>query len=106
LQAAQSLSERCVSGSASILNHAMLQESRKAINQSIKIERLTLLAFFFAPLGFLTSFFGMNFSQFGQGTLSVWIFFTAMVPVLMLSATVLFWRRLLSLLFSKHRRQT
>ncbi|KAF2967538.1 hypothetical protein GQX73_g6023 [Xylaria multiplex] len=42
-------------------NRVMLEESRRAINKADRLERLTLLAFFFLPLSLTTSFFGSNF---------------------------------------------
>ena len=64
---ARGLVERCSRGTEMIVNGAQLQESRNAIAQGGKIEKLTLLAFFFVPLTFTSGIFGMDFSQFGPG---------------------------------------
>jgi hypothetical protein len=55
---------------------AALSESRKSIRQADSIRRLTLLAFVFVPLNFVTSFFGMNTKEFGTGKVKLWICFT------------------------------
>ncbi|KFY83753.1 hypothetical protein V500_09918, partial [Pseudogymnoascus sp. VKM F-4518 (FW-2643)] len=66
LNRARSLSIQYKEGMEYIQNSAMLYESRKAIEQARGVARLTLLAFFFIPLGFTTSFFGMNFQELGD----------------------------------------
>lgn len=41
-------------------------------------DRLTIIAFIFIPLSFATSFFGMNFRQFGTSQLNIgWFFLLA-----------------------------
>lgn len=52
-------------------NLAVVAESREAIDQA---ECLTLLATVFIPLSFVTSLFGMDFREPGQGPLSFWVF--------------------------------
>jgi hypothetical protein len=61
-----------------------VEESRISIQQAEKMARLTEIATFFIPLSFTTGFFGMNFSQFGQGVLSLWLY-----PVLSFALIVL-----------------
>ena len=94
LDRARGLVERCSRGTEMIVNGAQLQESRNAIAQAGKIEKLTLLAFFFVPLTFTSSIFGMNVSQFGQGNTGIWLFFVTALPVLLLSTMLLFWDRI------------
>ncbi|KAK0511027.1 hypothetical protein JMJ35_006579 [Cladonia borealis] len=88
---AKSLSERCSQGTNVIMNNSMLAESKKAIEQAEGLRKLTLVAFFYIPLSFTTSFFGMNFKQLGQGDLSVWVWFIASGPVLIISICFLLW---------------
>jgi Mg2+ and Co2+ transporter CorA len=85
------LADKCVEGTTIIVNHAMLEGSRKAIHQAERSGRLTLLAFFFLPLSFTTSFFGMNFIELGTGKLSIWYAFAISVPVLLFSVAMCFW---------------
>ncbi|KAJ5406073.1 hypothetical protein N7465_007357 [Penicillium sp. CMV-2018d] len=69
------LSEQCSRGMQVVMNNAMVKESRDAIIQAEGVAKLTRLAFIFVPLSFTASFFGMNFAQFGQGSLHIWIWF-------------------------------
>lgn len=80
-----SLSEKCHRGMQVVMNNTMILESEKAIAQTERAHKLTLLAFIFIPLSFTSSFFGMNFSQFGQGTLSIWLWFATSLPVFLIS---------------------
>jgi CorA-like Mg2+ transporter protein len=70
-----------------------LEESRKSIEaanlsielskESIKladgVKRLTQLAFFFIPLSFVTSFFGMNMRELNADQISLWMFFVTAI---------------------------
>ena len=53
---------------------------------TLKDSRITLVGIVFIPLSFATSFFGMNFAQFGAGVLHIGYFF----PVAGLSGLVAF----------------
>ncbi|KAK0721315.1 hypothetical protein B0T21DRAFT_414510 [Apiosordaria backusii] len=70
---ARKLEAQCLEGVSIITNGVMLQESRKAIDTGEQTKTVTLLAFFYLPLALATSFFGMNFVELGQGTLTIWI---------------------------------
>ncbi|KAE8453866.1 hypothetical protein EG329_007642 [Mollisiaceae sp. DMI_Dod_QoI] len=94
LQKAEYMVGQCSEGVAYIANAAMLQESRNATEQAHSVHRLTLAAFFFLPLSLTTLLFGMNFVEFGAGTLKIWIFFVVMVPILVLSVVICFWDRI------------
>ena len=73
LELCRSLSRRCLEGVSLITNDAVLEETRKAMRQGEQTNTLTFLAFFYLPLTLTTGLFGMNFQEFGQGSLSVWI---------------------------------
>jgi len=88
----ENLSKRCEKGMSVIMNNANIAESKRAISQAEKVGKLTLLAFFYVPLSFTTSFFGMNFRQFSSGpTLGIWLWFAVSVPVLALSVLFFVW---------------
>lgn len=70
------------------MNRAMILESRRAIEQSERLKKLTLLATYFIPLTFTASFFGMNFQLFGQGHLALWLYFVIAVPLTLLTHMV------------------
>ncbi|KAK2737898.1 hypothetical protein FQN57_007349 [Myotisia sp. PD_48] len=82
------LAERCNRGMQVVMNNATIKESRKAIMQAEGIVILTRLAFFLLPLNYVTSIFGMNFAQFGQGSLSIWIWLVVSVPVFVMSVVL------------------
>lgn len=70
-------------------SNASFLESVKGISNARRVERLTLLATIFLPLTFTCSAFGMNFSLFGQGELSIWIYFPA--AAIVVGASFLAW---------------
>ncbi|KAL6716569.1 hypothetical protein ACLMJK_006136 [Lecanora helva] len=91
LSRALDLRRRCTEGMSVMMNRAVVAESRKAIEQAERVKRLTLLATIFIPLSFVSSLFGMNFREFGQGRLSVWWFVVISAPVLAASYTAYVW---------------
>lgn len=99
LQRAEKLSNRCVENTTTLMNVAMLEESKKAIAQADGLKRLTLLAFFFLPLSLTTSFFGMNFQEFGTGKQSIWVCFVVAVPFVLFSTVLCFWESVRSRLY-------
>jgi Mg2+ and Co2+ transporter CorA len=90
LEQALMLSNYCDRGINIAGNTAMVAESKVAIGQARWVSKLTLLAFFFIPASFTTSIFGMNFSQFGQGNLGIWIWIVVLAPVYVVSLFILF----------------
>lgn len=93
LHRANSLSRLYSESIDDIRTSAMLVESRKAIVQAEGVARLTLLAFFFLPLSFTTSLFGMNFKELGD-QLSIWTWAVVAVPVFGFSVILCYWREL------------
>ena len=79
---AQSLHEKCTQGMTVISNKSMLAESQRAIQQAKLVTKLTLVAFVYLPFTFTAGFFGMNFKELGNGTISLWIFFAASLPLM------------------------
>ena len=86
---AKTLSAYCDRGMNIVMSNNMLVESQRAIEQAAGVAKLTKLAFFYIPLSFTTSFFGMNFTQFGTGVLSIWVWFAASTPVFVVSVLLL-----------------
>lgn len=64
LHRCSTLADRAVECATLVRNSTMLQASEKSISQAKEVGRLTLLAYFFLPLSFVTSLFGMNFVEF------------------------------------------
>jgi Mg2+ and Co2+ transporter CorA len=89
LERAEMMVKRIVKGIEIHANEMMLTESKKAILQAESTTRLTLLAAFFLLINLVTSFFSMNFKQFGQGSLHIWIAFACMGTMLLASSVAL-----------------
>jgi Mg2+ and Co2+ transporter CorA len=85
------LSKMCSQGITLAMNKASIDESRKAMEQSERLKKLTLLATLFIPLSFSTSLFGMNIDILGQGTVSFWWFFVLCVPITLCAYIVYLW---------------
>jgi hypothetical protein len=91
LSRAEQLSARCQSGMSICMNSAAIAESQRAIAQAMSVEQLTRLAFFYIPLSFTASFFGMNLSYFGTGNIKLWVWFATSVPLVLASYLALAW---------------
>jgi Mg2+ and Co2+ transporter CorA len=67
--------------------------------QAEGVVKLTRLAFVFIALSFTTTFFGMNFKEFGIGSQSIWEWFIASLPIL--TVTILLMRYDVSVLWRR-----
>lgn len=83
-------SRRCTRGMKIMMNNVMLAESKRALSLTQKATRLTLIAFFYIPLSFTTSFFGMNLNPIQSG-LPIWVWFATTIPVLIFSICFLYY---------------
>ena len=74
---AQNIIKLCKAGRSTIMSNASVEEAKRSNEQAVLVTGLTKatnhLTFVFLPISFLTSVFGMNFRQLGQGTLSIWL---------------------------------
>jgi Mg2+ and Co2+ transporter CorA len=86
-----SLSKLCMRGITLAMNKATIDESRKAIEQSERLKKLTLLASLFIPISFCSSLFGMNIDLLGQGTVKFWWFFVLCVPITLCTYILYLW---------------
>jgi len=84
---------RCERAMDMVAHNASLMEAKRSNLQSEGLEKLTrlttLVSLLYVPLSFVCSFFGMNFSAFGQGELSMWVWAAASAPVLLISLVFL-----------------
>ncbi|KAK1751456.1 hypothetical protein QBC47DRAFT_351615 [Echria macrotheca] len=85
------LSKMCTRGITLAMNKATIEESRKAIEQSARVKKLTLLATLFIPLSFSSSLFGMNIDLLGQGTVEFWWFFVWCIPITLSTYMMYLW---------------
>ena len=74
------LASRCETGIGVLVSVAQLQEAQKGINQTKQVHDLTKLAFFFIPLTFVSSIYGMNVSLFKDYP-PIWTYFATAVPL-------------------------
>ncbi|KAF5575008.1 uncharacterized protein FSUBG_13973 [Fusarium subglutinans] len=89
---ANRFSQRCLEGTAAIMNAAALLESRQAINQSEQVKLLTLLATVFIPASFVSSVFGMNFVEMDSGKSWSWaVGFGTIGAVILVSGLMSYW---------------
>lgn len=76
----------CEAGRSTIMSNASIEEAKRSNEQAVLVTGLTKatnrLTFVFLPISFLTSVFGMNFRQLGQGTLSIWLWVAIALPLL------------------------
>lgn len=82
----QHIIKRCEAGRSTIMSNASIEEVKRSNEQAVLVTGLTKatnrLTFIFLPISFLTSVFGMNFRQLGQGTLSIWLWVAIALPLL------------------------
>jgi len=82
----------CDTGKSTLMSNASIQDSRRSAEESKLVSKLTKatnrITFIFLPISYITAVFGMNFVQFGQGTLSIWIWAVITVPLLIISVIV------------------
>lgn len=76
----------CESGKSTIISSFTVFESKQAAAESRLVTQLTKatnrITFIFLPISFVTSVFGMNFKQFGQGPLSINLWVMVALPLL------------------------
>ena len=76
----------CEAGRSTIMSNASVEEAKRSSEQAVLVTGLTKattrLTFIFLPISLLTSIFGMNFRQLGQGPLSIWLWVAIAIPLL------------------------
>ena len=82
----QNIITLCEAGRSTIMSNASSEEAKRSKEEAALVTELTKatnrLTFIFLPISFLTSVFGMNFRQLGQGTLSIWLWVAIALPLL------------------------
>ena len=86
IERSQSLIALCEERKSAALTNASIEEARRSTEEARFVSQLTKatnrLTFVFLPISFITSVFGMNFKQFGQGSLSIWLWVAVSLPLL------------------------
>lgn len=85
------LSKTCTQGITLAMNKMTIEESRKAIEQSERVKKLTLLATLFIPLSFSSSLLGMNIDLLGQNAVKFWWFFILCIPITLSAYAFYLW---------------
>lgn len=85
LRRTRDISAECDRGIRKVEHFASQAGSKRAHEQATGVERLKRLAFVFFPMQFTAAFFGMNFKQFGQGPLHLWIWAAVTIPIVLIS---------------------
>ncbi|KAK3657556.1 hypothetical protein LTR56_002331 [Elasticomyces elasticus] len=93
VESALKLSAKLERSTALTLSLANIDEARRGTQLNSTVFRFTLVASFYIPLSFTSSFFGMNFKELGTGNLRLWVYFAVGIPVLLISVLCLFVRR-------------
>ena len=75
-----------------VLSSFSIVESKRAAQEAKLVTALTKatnrVTFIFLPISFVTSVFGMNFKQFGQGPLSIWLWVEVGLPLLIICVVI------------------
>lgn len=82
----QNVISLCEAGRSTVKSKASIEETKRSSEQAVLVTELTKatnrLTFIFLPISFVTSAFGMNVKQFGQGPLSIWLWVAITLPLL------------------------
>jgi hypothetical protein len=87
----KAVATRAKEGTDTIMNDVLLKESRNAFTQAKEVGRLSFLAYFFLPMSFVTSLFGMNVVQISDWRLAVAAILTVFVLVMAVSVVLGLW---------------
>ncbi|KAF2806255.1 uncharacterized protein BDZ99DRAFT_465902 [Mytilinidion resinicola] len=93
LQRCSIMRRDCESAASLLLSYSQLMCAEQGISQADEVHRLTKLAYFFVPLGFVTSAFGMNIKEL-QKFPSLCVFAIAAVSISSVSFAAMYWSSL------------
>ena len=84
------LQERSESTMSVLMNHASLEQARRAVTEGERIYRLSLLVSFFIPLSFCATIFSMSFVQFSTLGRGLGAYLAVTLPVFGVSCLLFF----------------
>lgn len=96
----ETLVKKIQDGTSTIQTDVMARASQKSIEQARKIGRVTLLAYFFLPLSFVTSIFGMNMVSFDNTKWGIVALISVLCGVLIPPLILCFWEEIKPLVHS------
>ncbi|ETI26210.1 hypothetical protein G647_02987 [Cladophialophora carrionii CBS 160.54] len=79
------LAAACNESMGILMNAAVINEATKAVAQTERMKKLTLMATFSIPLSFTCSIFGMNVHELNSSRWSIWAWIAVTVPVVPLT---------------------
>lgn len=91
LNKTKTLQDQCGSAISTLSNQANLQQAKRAVSESERMYRLSLLVSVFIPLSFSSSLFGMGFLTFDTTTQGVLVFFLVTIPIFLFSLAFFSW---------------
>ena len=91
LRRARSITKIVDGGIAAINTEVMARDAQRSIQQGRRIGRITVLAYFFLPLAFVTSIFGMNFISFEETWKGAVVFVTTLIGIFVPAMIMCFW---------------
>lgn len=95
LQRTRNLLTTCESGKSTLITNDAIQKAKRSAKEAELVTQLTKittrLGYIFLPISFVTSAFGMNFAELGQGPLHIWIWAVIVVPMLILCVVFVEW---------------
>lgn len=84
LRRCEYLAEHCESSISIMMSLEAHSQTEKAMTQTDRLGKLSVLAYIYIPITFAATFYGMNFKELGS-QLSIWSFFVMAVPLLVIS---------------------
>ena len=86
------LSQKGRDGASFITTGVSARASRKSIDRAAEVNRIAILAYFFVPMSFVTSIFGMNVVEFGDLGWGIGAIFIVLAFVMIPSLLLGFWK--------------
>ncbi|KAL2131079.1 hypothetical protein VTI74DRAFT_5575 [Chaetomium olivicolor] len=92
---AQSITQIVREGIAAITTEVTMRDAQRPIEQGRRVGRITVLAYFFLPLSFVTSIYGMNFVSFEEDPWKgIAAFVGTLLAVFIPSMILCFWEKM------------
>ncbi|KAM7222533.1 hypothetical protein V8F06_002027 [Rhypophila decipiens] len=92
LSRTRNLLKTCESGRSTLVTNDAIQKAKRSAVEARLVTQLTKtttrLGYIFVPISFVTSAFGMNFAELGQGNMSIWIWAVTVVPMLIVCVVI------------------
>ena len=88
---ANGLRDRCERDIGVIVNIAQLSQATPDMSETKRNLKLAIIAAMFLPMTATSTFFGMNFVNFGSSSEGVWVWLLTTVPLVVVSLVAIAW---------------